>query len=398
MHLMQADLFETPMAEVLPGVSPAPAPSETSGLAFFAAWRAARLLDGHRKPMGAVGLGQAQFVWGKWLAFCSGRGLAWQRALPADVRAFAATLSPRRLGTTLAVSPVTLRRYWRILNDLYAHALLTGLVEIMALTLGSVEAHAGSPQEVAERLALAGLPLLQPESAFWTPLSSRSTPALPSTYALQLSGPHPVQRRRLVLDARTSNALADYLEVRRLGKAAPQDRLIVGNAEGAALTARSLYGIGQAHIARCLHGRALAQTGPNTLRNSCIACWLRQGVALAEVLRRCGLKNTQLLIRLQRHLNPQVALSTLGARRCKAATQGKAPALGKPAQHHRIGHALAKRCHEVSPWKRGTVPTSKVSPQCRSRQAPHKPKTHCKLVRISHRASGLVQQLILSNQ
>ena len=52
----------------------------------------------------------------------------------------------------------------------------------------------------------------------------------------------------------------------------------------------------------------MAQTGPNTLRNSCIACWLRQGVALAEVLRRCGLRDAQLLIRLQRHINPQVVL------------------------------------------------------------------------------------------
>lgn len=52
----------------------------------------------------------------------------------------------------------------------------------------------------------------------------------------------------------------------------------------------------------------MVQTGLNTLRNSCIACWLRQGVALAEVLRRCGLSDPQLLIRLQRHLNPQAVL------------------------------------------------------------------------------------------
>ena len=33
-------------------------------------------------------------------------------------------------------------------------------------------------------------------------------------------------------------------------------------------------------------------------------------------------------------------------------------ALGKAAQHHRIEHALAKRCHDKSPWKRGPFPTS----------------------------------------
>lgn len=84
--------------------------------------------------------------------------------------------------------------------------------------------------------------------------------------------------------------------------------MIVGSAEGAAIAPRSLYAIGQAHIARCLKDYDIAQTGPNTLRNSCIACWLRQGVLLSEVLRRCGLKDTGLLIRLQRHLNPQAVL------------------------------------------------------------------------------------------
>ena len=365
-RLTQADLFMTPEgggALHVPEALPVEAPGEIAGLAFFAAWRTARLLDRHRKPMGAAGLGQAEFVWRRWLAFCSGCGLDWRGALPGDVRAFAGTLTPRRLGTSLAVSPVTLRRYWRILNDLYAHAVLTGLIqdnpavevrprvsektasmalaphlwarlqeglpagfglkarrdrlvlllmmrcaltvgEIRALTLASVEAHAGLPQEVAEHLALAGLPLLQPESPFWSALS----PVLPLTYTLQLSGPRPVQRRRLVLDARTSGALADYVEVRKLGKAALEDRLIVGSAAGAAITPRSLYGIGQAHIARCLPDYEMAQTGPNTLRNSCIACWLRQGVLLSEVLRRCGLQDAGLLIRLQRHLNPEAVL------------------------------------------------------------------------------------------
>ena len=375
-RLTQADLFMTHEgAGVAPGALPVDAPDEASGLAFFEAWRTARLLDRHRKPMGAVGLSQAAFVWHKWLAFCSGCGLDWRQALPADVRAFAGTLTPRRLGTSLVVSPVTLKRYWRILNDLYAHAVLTGLLqdnpavevmprvsektssmalaphlwarlqeglpagfglkarrdrlvlllmmrcaltvgEIRALTLGSVEAHAGSPQEVAEHLALAGLPLLQPESPFWSALPPPALTTLPAwpasalltTYTLQLSGPRPVQRRRLVLDARTSGALADYVQVKKLGKAALEDRLIVGSAEGAAITPRSLYGIGQAHIARCLPDCEMAQTGPNTLRNSCIACWLRQGVTLAEVLRRCGLRDAGLLIRLQRHINPELVL------------------------------------------------------------------------------------------
>ena len=48
--------------------------------------------------------------------------------------------------------------------------------------------------------------------------------------------------------------------------------------------------------------------GPNTLRNTCITLWLNQGVALPEILRRCGLKDEELLTRLQRHLLPAEAL------------------------------------------------------------------------------------------
>ena len=176
------------------------------------------------------------------------------------------------------------------------------VTEIISLTLGSVQAHEGTPDEIAQRLALASLPLLQPESPFWAPLASSPV------YTLQLSGSRLVQTRQLVLDSRTSQALHDWLEVRRMGKAGANDRLIVGSAEGAAITPKGLYNLCQAHMARSLVGCDIAQMGPNTLRNTCISCWLNQGVPLSDILRRCGLKDPQVLIRLQKHLNPVVML------------------------------------------------------------------------------------------
>ena len=334
-----------------------------TGTAFFDAWQAARLEDKHRKPMGAVGLAQAGFVWRKWLAFCTVRGIDWLGAAPDEVRAFAGDISPRKLGTR-AVSPITLRRYWRILSDLYAHAVLTQLIEhnpcaevmppvsektaslalpphlwallqeglpggfqfkarrnrlvlllmmrcaltvgeILHLTLASVQAHEGDADSVVRHLALAGLPLLQPESPFWAPLAGHPAGL---SYTLQLSGPRPVQARQLVLDARTSAALRDWLEVRRIGRAGENDRLLVGGASGAALSPKGLYNICQAHMAKCLPGITLAQMGPNTLRNTCISVWLSQGVPLGEVMRRCGLRDAGVLTRLQRHVNPRAVL------------------------------------------------------------------------------------------
>ena len=308
--------------------------------------------------MGAVGLAQAGFIWGKWLAFCTVRGIDWLGAAPGEVHAFAGDISPRKPGAR-AVSPVTLRRYWRILSDLYAHAVLTRLIEhnpcagvmppvsektsslalpphlwallqeglpggfqfkarrnrlvlllmmrcaltvseILHLSLASVQAHEGDAEQVARHLALAGLPLLQPESPFWAPLAGHPSGL---SYTLELSGSRPVQARYLVLDARTSAALHDWLEVRRIGRAGANDRLLVGGANGAALSPKGLYNICQAHMAKCLPGIEIAQMGPNTLRNTCIAMWLNAGVPLPEVQRRCGLKDASVLIRLQRHIN-----------------------------------------------------------------------------------------------
>ena len=355
----------TPISAAMPTSS---ACDELTGAAFFDAWRAARLLDKHRKTMGASGLTQAAFVWGRWLAFCSVRGIAWQAASALDVQAFTQDIFPRKPGAASGASPVTLRRYWRILNDLYAHAALTGLIEanpaldampvvsektsslalpphmwaplqrglpaggafkarrrrlalllmmrcaltvgeIVNLTLGCVQAHAGSPAEAAERLALADLPLFEPEDAPGSPLPAHPAPPRSRTYSLELSGSRPVQTRQLVLDSATGEALDEWLEVRTLGNAGPEGRLIVGSARGTAITPMGLYGICQAHMARCLQGNDIAQMGPNTLRNTCIARWLNQGVAFPEILRRCGLKDAELLTRLQRHLLPAEALS-----------------------------------------------------------------------------------------
>ena len=311
---------------------------------FFDAWQAARLLDKHRKPMGAVGLAQAGFIWGKWLAFCTVRGIDWLGAAPGEVHAFAGDISPRKPGAR-AVSPVTLRRYWRILHDVYAHAVLSHtlednpcvevrpaisektsslalplhlwallqedlpggpsfkakrnclvlhlmmrcaltVTEILGLTLGCVQAHAGTPGQVDGQFA-----------------KQDADRPVGLTYTLALFGPRPVQARCLVLDARTSAALHDWLELRSIGNAAACDRLLIGAPNSAALSAKGLYKICRAHMAKSLPGIEFAQMGPNTLRNTCIAMWLNAGVPLQEVQRRCGFKDASVMSRLGAHLH-----------------------------------------------------------------------------------------------
>ena len=96
--------------------------------AFFAFWQAARLARTDLKPMGAASLSQAALVWRHWLAFCTAQGVAWDAARSVDVARFCRAIGPR--SSLKKTSPVTRRRYWRVLRDLYAHALASRLVAV----------------------------------------------------------------------------------------------------------------------------------------------------------------------------------------------------------------------------------------------------------------------------
>lgn len=318
------------------------------------------MLDRHRKPMGSSGLQQSELVWRKWLVYCDERLLDWRTAKAQDIQAFAAGVDPRTKRASRQVSPVTVKRYWRIVRDLYAFAVLSGHVEAnpaaevepatsermpslaltpnmwaqlqeglpgghgyqdrrnrlvllllmrCALTVGEVLAiktssaspHEGTPELVGLRLAQAGLPLLQQESPFWSPLAEHPT------YALLIDGKRTVQKRQLVLDQRTSKALHDWLDIRKLAPSGGDSKLVLGDSTGQSITAKGLYNICHAHLQKCLvPANQILHLGPNTLRNTCITIWANQGVQQEEILRRCGLKDAGVLSRLQNHLRPVV--------------------------------------------------------------------------------------------
>ncbi|MFZ3141633.1 site-specific integrase [Polaromonas sp.] len=341
--------------------------------AFFKSWQAARLDNQDLKPMGAAGLQQAELIWRKWLAFCAANAVAWDAAQSTDITRFTQAIGPR--SKSKKTSPVTLRRYWRVLHDLYAHALATGAValnpaedakpaatervpslalpmnmwialreglssghtfkerrnrlalllmmraaltvrEIIDLTLASAEPYAGSPEDQAAQFEHAGLPLLQPESSHW----QQAEPS--PLYTLRVRKARTGHERVLLLDARTSRALHDWLEVRHIGLGLidPESRLIVGDKIGQAIAPNGLYNICQAHLAHCLVQQGfmaapmpntivdpggIQHMGPNTLRNTCIALWFNSGVPLAEIQRRCGFKDASVMSRLGAHLlNP----------------------------------------------------------------------------------------------
>ena len=324
--------------------------------AFFASWQAARLARADLKPMGAAGLQQALLVWRHWLAFCTAHGVAWDAARSLDVTRFCQSIGPR--SSLKKTSPVTQRRYWRVLRDLYAHALELGLVVLnpaegaqppatervpsLALSLpmwtalheGLYDGFPGSDDYKARRNRLAlllmmraaltvreiiGLTLDCAQVCASPAGASAGLKPLSPGYALRVRKAGGGHERNLQLDAETSWALHAWLAVRPVGLPAlhPGSRLVVGDRIGRSIAPNGLYNICQAHLARCLVEKgflaapypiatpdpgSLNHMGPNTLRNTCIAGWFNAGVPLAEIQRRCGFKDASVMSRLGAHL------------------------------------------------------------------------------------------------
>ena len=321
--------------------------------AFFASWQAARLARTDLKPMGAAGLSQAALVWRHWLAFCTAQGVAWDAARSVDVARFCQAIGPR--SSLKKTSPVTRRRYWRVLRDLYAHALESGLVALnpaegaqppatervpslalsrpmwTALQEGLYAGFPGGDDFKARRNRLALLLMMRAaltvrEIIGLTLDCAQICASLPRVsggadhlYALRVRKAGGGHERTLQLDVPTSRALHTWLEVRPVGLPAlhPGSRLLVGDRIGRSIAPNGLYNICQAHLARCLVEKgfleapnpmatldpgALAHMGPTTLRNTCIAGWFNAGVPLAEIQRRCGFKDASVMSRLSAHL------------------------------------------------------------------------------------------------
>ena len=347
--------------------------------AFFLSWQTARLASADLKPMGPAGLKQAELVWRYWLAFCTARDFVWSAAQSSDVEGFLSGIGPR--STLKKTSPVTRRRYWRVLRDFYDFAVAREIMvcnpadaaqplatervpsmalspnmwralheglpsgdsykdrrnrlvlllmmraaltvqEIIALSMASVEVLSSSPDTQAAQIEHAGLPLFQPDPTLQAPAHySGAQPA----YLLRVRKARTGAERVLLLDARTSRAMGDWLEL-RAADAAPagqknrlshMSRLIVGDRIGKAIAPNGLYNICQAHLVRCLVEKDFLATpepyavhdpgglnhlGPNTLRNTCIALWFNAGVSLEEIQRRCGFKDASVMSRLGAHL------------------------------------------------------------------------------------------------
>ena len=340
-------------------MSQLPLPSSAEGV--FKAWALERAAQ-RKGGLSPRSLASYHSLWTGWTEYLLGnKQMSWHEATSTDVRAYLEALSPRAQARGLVhVSTVTQRRYYRVLKKIYAFALVhewvaNSPVDASASVspteqMDSLVFHALDWQALLEAVPppadpppqdqpwlavrdqailrlmmqsaltvaeLAGLDIGDVQhprlgaargiGELWpaqeAPSSEEGSPVM-----LDLSGARKAQDRRIALPHEASQAVLAWLTVRAT-LPLPQDAgtpLFVSRKKAGRLTPRALFHLANRHVNAVLGPRyphtVLAHAGPMTLRNSCMVRWLDAGEPEEDILARAGLRESQALLRLRKHV------------------------------------------------------------------------------------------------
>lgn len=277
--------------------------------------------------------------WCRWLDERAPHPLSWAKATPADVTHFLQhSPVPKAQHVTGFASDITRRRYWRVLQRIYAFA-----VSQQQLAANPVrdDLPLKPPPERADSQVLPdpvwqALKELDWPVAHWTDLRDKAllglfvelalTPqevigmripseahraelgslqsAVTGELVVVLDGPRAGQERELAVSTRLAGILRAWeLQRRQLRPpAGAQDLLFVSMRLGP-MTHRNLFHLCAGKLAAAYEATHMGglpfHIGPLALRNTNLHRQLRAGVAPEEVARFAGLKNARSLLRLQ---------------------------------------------------------------------------------------------------
>lgn len=330
-------------------MSAAVAPTPPSGPAVFLQWLEAQKNGHTARRLGAQPLAVYQDIWNAWLESLQPAALEWQQAQIEDVARFLRIRAGQRAHhqPDRQLSEVTRRRYWRVLDRVYAYAVQQGWLARSPVTALPKTERPKAVDQLGHCLppALwAQLPLQFPASDSLQGARDRAillllyelalapeevrtlrdeglldenripialdAAAPPAPAALRLEGARKAQQRILTLPPAVGTALADWLRYRRAHQPEPSGLLFYSRKGGRPLSVRALFHVAakiihQAHAAQDPNSQTypLQRVGPQVLRNTAIVQWLRAGMAEAEVVRRIGVDG----VRALDHLRHQVA-------------------------------------------------------------------------------------------
>lgn len=298
-------------------------------------------------------------VWNAWCRFLSGktlqadegeRTMTWADAGAVEVRQFLQVRDGQHAAHNPGrqLSEVTRRRYWRLLERLYAYASHQGLIprnpieDLVEVDTPDVTPQLGHmlpttlwqclpahfPQgdslyEVRDRailhllydLALAPeeIRAMRPQHLLRDTSAPLGTAATPLT--LQIEGKRKAQTRKIYLPGPTRHALQSWLGLRCLhGPSAAAPWLFCSN-RGAQLSTVTLFNC-VSNVVLLASSRSPdahqswqpKRVGPQVIRNTAIVHWLNHGTPVHEVVQRVGLKNAKGLYHLRHYLNPEIRL------------------------------------------------------------------------------------------
>lgn len=319
---------------------------------LFERWLTERSNDA-RSPLSLDAAKPYRYIWRSWCKWldkahpqvaAANAGTGYLQATPKDVQLFLAngpSPSSTRVSKTFPISEVTRRRYWRVLDCVYQHALNKELMqknpvrelsendkpkseksEGLVLTRVHFEAMyqalpAGTTVwDVRDRAIL----LLLLEAAL-TPgevcgvLTSQVHPDSrePSRLCLSITGARYWQSREMVLSDVASTALAAWLTIR--SKITFPTEAIFVTQQHEDMSGRPLFYL----VAKTVAASAVAaklpvpyHVGPQVLRNTRIVLWLNDGIEQSEVVKLAGYKDAKSFRGLLRHIQVRVAVPKSG--------------------------------------------------------------------------------------
>lgn len=329
-----------------------PFASRPGDLGLIAAWlEHSAGLD--RDPISAKAAPSYQHFWNSYLQYLQSlkeggqpKPIRWYEATHETIAGFL-QYGPRSRKSGATVSSITRRRYWRLLDRIYSFAQSRKWIErnpVLALTEAEtppMEDPRGAiltPQLWTAALQLIGemeddaivvirnrallLCLfhlgLSPQEIRTLAIKDvlRSTEeggsAPGGITGLQLDGPGPNQRRRLLVPAVVAEALARWLTLRTIqAKTQQGSPLLFCSTRSVAMSPDNLLSLVKALLidaAARAEQPLPARMGPQIVRNTRLVMWLNEGVPADQVVIRAGLKNTKGLYHLRDHTNPEVRI------------------------------------------------------------------------------------------
>jgi site-specific recombinase XerC len=308
---------------------------------LFDHWLQARSNDPWT-PLTAQAAKPYRFIWGAWSKFLQAHldaqgqnvaALAWNEASAVQVLHFINHIPQTAKGRK--VSDITRRRYWRVLDRIYDHALMMGWVEI-----NPVHAVAASERPPSEdpkgailsdamwQAGIAHIPAgndlvgardravlmllfelgLAPEELrmLRTDNLLYSTPQEDSgetqIIGVHVEGLRDNQQRKLSISTALARGLAHWLRARAQYPAMQGEASLFCSRKSRTLSNHTLLHLVTKTLSEAAQSSGLptpARLGPQIVRNTAIVRWLNAGMPLADVVERAGLKNVNGLLHLR---------------------------------------------------------------------------------------------------